>query len=49
MVQKFATIDDVSSFPPDVQTILEEMRRTIRAAAPAAEETIGERREAKAP
>jgi uncharacterized protein YdhG (YjbR/CyaY superfamily) len=39
--KKFATIDDyISSFPEDVQIILEEVRRTIRNAAPAAEETI---------
>lgn len=35
------TIDDyVAGFPPDVQAILEKMRRTIRNAAPDAEETI---------
>lgn len=35
------TIDDyVAGFPPDVQAILEKIRRTIRNAAPDAEETI---------
>jgi len=37
----FATIGDyVSSFPEDVQFILEQVRRTARTAAPAAGETI---------
>ena len=40
----FATIDDyISSFPVDVQAILEKVRRTIRNAAPAAGETISYR------
>lgn len=34
-------IDDyIAGFPPDVQAILQEVRGTIREAAPAAEETI---------
>ncbi|MGH2930556.1 MAG: iron chaperone, partial [Solirubrobacteraceae bacterium] len=32
--------DYIGSFPADVQTILERVRRTIRSAAPDAEETI---------
>lgn len=41
MADKFATIDDyIGSFPEDVQTILEEVRRTIRSAVPAPGETI---------
>ena len=41
MADKFATIDDyISSFPEDVQIILEEVRRTIRNAVPTADETI---------
>jgi uncharacterized protein YdhG (YjbR/CyaY superfamily) len=35
------TIDEyISGFPPEVQEILEEIRMTIRKAAPEAEETI---------
>jgi uncharacterized protein YdhG (YjbR/CyaY superfamily) len=35
------TIDEyIKSFPPDVQDILQKIRRTIRTAAPEAEETI---------
>jgi uncharacterized protein YdhG (YjbR/CyaY superfamily) len=35
------TIDEyIAGFPPDIQAILEEIRRTIRKAAPDAEETI---------
>jgi uncharacterized protein YdhG (YjbR/CyaY superfamily) len=35
------TIDDyIAGFPPEVQAILEKIRRTIRKAAPDAEETI---------
>jgi uncharacterized protein YdhG (YjbR/CyaY superfamily) len=35
------TIDDyIAGFPPDVQTVLEKIRRTIRKAAPDAQETI---------
>ena len=38
---KFATMDEyIASFPPDVQPALQEVRRTIRAAAPGTEETI---------
>ncbi len=41
MAEKFATIDDyVSSYPEDVQIILEKLRRTIRSVVPAAGETI---------
>jgi uncharacterized protein YdhG (YjbR/CyaY superfamily) len=41
MADKFASIDDyISSFPEDVQIILEQVRRTIRNAVPTAEETI---------
>jgi uncharacterized protein YdhG (YjbR/CyaY superfamily) len=41
MARQFATIDDyISSFPEDVQTILQKVRRAIRNAAPAAGETI---------
>jgi uncharacterized protein YdhG (YjbR/CyaY superfamily) len=41
---KIATIDDyISSFPEEVQIILEEVRRTIRSVVPAAEETISYR------
>jgi uncharacterized protein YdhG (YjbR/CyaY superfamily) len=39
--KKYASIDGyIADFPPDVQDILEEMRRTIREAAPDAEEAI---------
>lgn len=38
---KFMTIDEyIGSFPEDVQAILEELRQTIRQAAPDAEEAI---------
>lgn len=41
MTKQFATVDDyVGSFPEDVQVILEQVRRTMREAAPAADETI---------
>jgi len=41
MADKFATVEEyVSSFPEHVQIILEEVRRTIRKAAPEADETI---------
>ena len=41
MTKQFATIDDyISTFPEDVQIVLEQVRRTIRKAVPAAEETI---------
>jgi uncharacterized protein YdhG (YjbR/CyaY superfamily) len=39
--KQFATIDDyIGSFPEDVQVVLEEVRRTVRRAAPGAGETI---------
>jgi uncharacterized protein YdhG (YjbR/CyaY superfamily) len=39
--KQFETIDEyIKTFPRDVQSILEKMRRTIRKAAPEAEETI---------
>ena len=39
--KKFKTIDEyIKSFPEDVQTILENIRRTIQQAAPEATETI---------
>ena len=38
---KVTTIDEyIKSFPPKTQKVLEELRRTIRAAAPDAKETI---------
>jgi uncharacterized protein YdhG (YjbR/CyaY superfamily) len=38
---QFATVDDyISSFPADVQVILEQVRRTIHHAVPGADETI---------
>lgn len=41
MTRQCATIDEyISSFPQDVQGILEQVRRTARTAAPAADETI---------
>jgi uncharacterized protein YdhG (YjbR/CyaY superfamily) len=41
MITAFATIDDyISTFPEDVQVILQQVRRTIRDAAPEAKETI---------
>lgn len=41
MSDRFETVDGyIESFPPDVQVILEEVRRMIRTAAPGAEETI---------
>jgi uncharacterized protein YdhG (YjbR/CyaY superfamily) len=41
VADKFPTVDDyISSFPEDVQTVLEEVRRTIHNAAPGAGETI---------
>jgi uncharacterized protein YdhG (YjbR/CyaY superfamily) len=41
VTRQFASIDDyISAFPEDVQIILKEVRRTIRKAAPAADETI---------
>jgi uncharacterized protein YdhG (YjbR/CyaY superfamily) len=39
--QKFASVDDyIGSFPADVQVVLEQVRRTILDAVPAAGETI---------
>jgi uncharacterized protein YdhG (YjbR/CyaY superfamily) len=41
MTDAFGTVDDyIGSFPADIQLILAEVRRTVRRAAPAAEETI---------
>jgi uncharacterized protein YdhG (YjbR/CyaY superfamily) len=41
MTDAFGTIDDyISSFPADIQLILSEVRRTVRGAAPEAEEKI---------
>jgi len=37
----FTDIDDyISSLPPDVQTVLQELRRRVHAAAPGVQETI---------
>ncbi|WP_316792092.1 iron chaperone [Pedobacter frigoris] len=42
MTEKARNIDEyISGFPEDVRKILEEVRATIREAAPEAEETIG--------
>jgi uncharacterized protein YdhG (YjbR/CyaY superfamily) len=39
--QKFSTVDDyISAFPPAMQAILQELRATIKKAAPKAEEVI---------
>jgi uncharacterized protein YdhG (YjbR/CyaY superfamily) len=39
--KQFKNVDEyIKTFPKDIQTILEEMRQTIREAAPEAEETI---------
>lgn len=41
MADKFETIDEyIATFPPHVQTILKRVRRTIRKAAPGADEAI---------
>jgi uncharacterized protein YdhG (YjbR/CyaY superfamily) len=41
MADQFATIDDyIGSFPDDVQVVLEEIRRTLHRAVPAADEAI---------
>lgn len=41
MKRQYGTIDEyIEGFPPEVQITLEEMRQTIRRAAPEAEETI---------
>ena len=38
---KFSSMDEyIGTFPPDVQKVLEELRSTIQAAAPEAQETI---------
>ena len=39
--KRFTSMDEyIAAFPPDVQKVLEELRATIRAAAPDAKETI---------
>ena len=44
MAHEFDTVDAyIESFPPEVQVILEEIRRRIHAAAPGTEETISYR------
>jgi uncharacterized protein YdhG (YjbR/CyaY superfamily) len=41
MRAKYSTVDEyIASFPPDVQAILEEIRQTVRKAAPDAQEII---------
>jgi uncharacterized protein YdhG (YjbR/CyaY superfamily) len=41
MAKQFKTMDEyISTFPEDVQRVLNELRQTIREAAPEAEETI---------
>jgi uncharacterized protein YdhG (YjbR/CyaY superfamily) len=41
MAREFKTIDEyISTLPEDVQSVLSELRQTIREAAPEAEETI---------
>jgi uncharacterized protein YdhG (YjbR/CyaY superfamily) len=41
VVQNFASVDDyIATFPPDVQTVLQDVRDTIHAAAPGATESI---------
>jgi len=41
VTKQFVTVDEyISSFPEDVQIILKEVRRTIRSAVAAADETI---------
>jgi uncharacterized protein YdhG (YjbR/CyaY superfamily) len=41
VAQHFESVDDyISTFPPDVQTVLQAARDTIRAAAPDAKESI---------
>jgi uncharacterized protein YdhG (YjbR/CyaY superfamily) len=41
MTSRFGTVDEyLSSFPPEVQVVLEETRETIRDAAPGSEEKI---------
>jgi uncharacterized protein YdhG (YjbR/CyaY superfamily) len=41
VAQHFESVDDyISTFPPDVQTVLQAARNTIHAAAPGAKESI---------
>ena len=41
VAQEFESVDDyISTFPPDVQTVLQAVRKTIHAAAPGAKESI---------
>ena len=41
MAEKFETVDEyIDSFPEEVQTVLQKVRRTIRKAVPKGEETI---------
>jgi uncharacterized protein YdhG (YjbR/CyaY superfamily) len=41
MAQHFESVDDyISSFQPEVQSVLQEARKTIHAAAPGAQESI---------
>jgi uncharacterized protein YdhG (YjbR/CyaY superfamily) len=41
VAQAFDSVDDyISSFPPEVRTVLQEARKTILAAAPGAQESI---------
>ena len=41
MAEHFESVDDyISSFPPDVQTVLQAVRDTIHTAAPGAKESI---------
>jgi uncharacterized protein YdhG (YjbR/CyaY superfamily) len=41
MAQHFESVEEyISSFPPEVQTVLQTARKTIRAAAPGAQESI---------
>jgi uncharacterized protein YdhG (YjbR/CyaY superfamily) len=41
VAQRFESVDDyISTFPPDVQTVLQAARNTIHAAAPGAKESI---------
>lgn len=40
-MKKFTTVDEyIASFPPEIQNLLNQMRQTIRNAAPGAEEEI---------
>jgi uncharacterized protein YdhG (YjbR/CyaY superfamily) len=41
VVQRSESVDDyISTFPPDVQTVLQDVRQTIHASAPGAKESI---------